>query len=59
MCQGRNSAACQGQCSASPGSFQERFGEKLGVEGQSPVSVERVLHGPGLFLRTFLMAVLK
>ena len=34
---GRDSAACQGQHSACPGSFPQRCGEKLWVEGETPI----------------------
>ena len=37
VCWGRDSAACQGQHSACPGRFPERCGEKLWVEGVTPV----------------------
>ena len=52
VCWARDSAACQGQLSACPGSSPWRCGEKLWVEGVTPVvsrqgpsAVVRVLHG--------------
>ena len=52
---GRDSAACQGQCSACPGSSSQSCEAKLWVEGETPrkarqgaSAVEKALHGSGL-----------
>ena len=55
VCWGRDSAACQGQHSACPGSSLQSCEEKLWVEGetpreagQGPSVVEKSPHGSGL-----------